>query len=219
MQGNIVIITGASPLDPAVVDTVPASAIVLGVDGGLDSARAAGLRPSGLVGDLDSVSPEGLAWAEEHATIARHPTDKAQTDTELALLFAADMQPERLTMIGGGERLDHTWPPSARSAPGVSRPYRCSTGGGAANTSTSSTVRDAGHCSSHPVRSSRSSRSGHDVTASASTGVRWPLDDHTLEPVVGLGVSNEVTDPDGAVPVTVSNGVLTIFDVPTPERS
>ena len=46
------------------------------------------------------------------------------------------------------------------------------------------------------------------------SGVRWPLDKHRLEPVVGHGVSNEVTDADGVVPITVSSGVLTIFNVP-----
>ena len=114
MNEHIVIITGASPLDARIVDTIPASAIVLGVDSGLDAALEAGLHPSGLIGDLDSVSEAGLAWAEAHATVARHPTDKAQTDTELALAFAADMQPQRLTMIGGGDRLDGEAPPAVR---------------------------------------------------------------------------------------------------------
>ena len=219
MQEHIVIITGASPLDPAVVDTVPASAIVLGVDGGLDSARAAGLRPSGLVGDLDSVSPEGLAWAEEHATIARHPTDKAQTDTELALLFAADMQPARLTMIGGGERLDHTV--AALGALGAGRLATVPVLDGWWNGQHFDVIHGPGRRTLQLAPGSLVSllAIGPRCHGVGVTGVRWPLDDHTLEPVVGLGVSNEVTDPDGAVPVTVSNGVLTIFDVPTPERS
>ena len=105
---RIVIITGASPLLPEVVDRIPDDAIVLAVDGGLDHALAAGLEPSGLIGDLDSVTEDGLAWAARHATIDRHPTDKEQTDTELALAFAAAMDPLHVTMIGGGDRLDHS---------------------------------------------------------------------------------------------------------------
>ena len=70
---RIVIITGASPLLPEVVERIPGDAIVLAVDGGLDHALAAGLEPSGLIGDLDSVTENGLAWAARHATIAAGP--------------------------------------------------------------------------------------------------------------------------------------------------
>ena len=70
---------------------------------------AAGLTPAGLIGDLDSMSEEGLAWATQHATIERHPIDKDATDTELAVAFAAGMNPARVVLVaGGGDRLDHT---------------------------------------------------------------------------------------------------------------
>jgi len=211
---QIVIVTGASALPDHVADAVPPEAIVLAVDGGLDVARAAGLRPSGLIGDLDSVSDEGLAWANLHATVARHPTDKSQTDTELALAFAADMHPERLTMIGGGDRLDHTI--AALGALGAS-------------VLTSIPLLDGWWNGQHvdiihgPGRRQLELRPGSLLSLLAIgpkcrgvgiTGVRWPLDDHELQPVVGLGVSNEVTDDDGHVHVTVSSGVLTIFDTP-----
>ena len=93
MNETVVVVTGASPLDPAVVDALPTHAIVLAADGGLDHALAAGLTPAGLVGDLDSVSADGLAWAEEHATIERHDPDKDRTDTELALKMAVALDP------------------------------------------------------------------------------------------------------------------------------
>ena len=108
MNERIVIISGSAPLDRHVVEAIPEEAIILAADGALDMALAAGLEPGGLIGDLDSVSAEGLAWAQRHATIARHPTDKDHTDTELALEFAADMDPAQLTLIGGGDRRDHT---------------------------------------------------------------------------------------------------------------
>jgi thiamine pyrophosphokinase len=218
MNEHIVIITGASPLSPRIADTIPTSAILLGVDGGLDVALAAGLRPSGLIGDLDSVSEDGLAWAKDHATIARHPTDKAQTDTELALAFAADMQPARLTMIGGGDRLDHTI---------------AAIGALAAGHLTNVPVLDGWWNGHHldvihgPGRRELLLETGSTLSLLAIgprcdgvgiSGVRWPLDKHRLEPVVGLGVSNEVVDPGGVVPITVSSGVLTVFDVPQPDN-
>jgi thiamine pyrophosphokinase len=214
MNEHIVIVTGASPLPELVVAEIPTAAIVLGVDGGLDVALAAGLRPSGLIGDLDSVSEAGQQWAATHATIARHPTDKNQTDTELALAFAADMAPERLTMLGGGDRLDHTI---------------AAIGALAAPVLTGVPVLDAWWDGQHldvlhgPGRRELQLMPDSTVSLLAIgpacgnvniTGVRWPLDDHRLEPVVGLGVSNEVTDPDGVVAISVSTGVLTIFNHP-----
>jgi thiamine pyrophosphokinase len=211
---HIVIVTGSSPIPPGVVASIPDHAIVLGVDGGLDTARAAGLEPSGLVGDLDSVSAEGLAWAKAHATIAQHPTDKDQTDTELALAFAADMQPERLTMIGGGDRLDHTI--AAIGALGMRE-------------LTTIPALDAWWDGQHidvvhaPGRRTLQLETASIVSLLAIgtrcekvgiTGVRWPLDGRRLEPLIGLGISNEVTHPEGIVEVTVSAGVLTIFNVP-----
>jgi len=187
---------------------------VLGVDSGLDAALSAGLRPSGLIGDLDSVSDDGLAWAEAHATIARHPADKTQTDTELALAFAAGMRPERLTMIGGGDRLDHTI---------------AAIGALAARHLTGVPILDCWWNGQHldvihgpgrrelllePTSTLSLLAIGPKCNGVGISGVRWPLDKHRLEPVVGHGVSNEVTDADGVVPITVSSGVLTIFNVP-----
>ena len=71
MNQHIVIITGASAIAPHVLERIPGDALLVAVDGGLDHALAAGLHPKHLVGDLDSVSEEGLAWAARHASIAK----------------------------------------------------------------------------------------------------------------------------------------------------
>ena len=108
MSSTVVVITGAAELDPRAVAAVPDDAVLIAADGGLDHARAAGLEPSVLVGDLDSVSASGLAWASEHTTVVRHPVDKAATDTELAIAHAASLTPERILLVAGaGDRLDH----------------------------------------------------------------------------------------------------------------
>ena len=105
---TVVVITGAAPLDGRAVAAVPTDAVVVAADGGLDHARAAGIDPAVLVGDLDSVTALGLAWASEHTTVVRHPIDKAATDTELAIAYAAELEPERIVLLAGqGDRLDH----------------------------------------------------------------------------------------------------------------
>jgi thiamine pyrophosphokinase len=224
---HIIIITGASSLDAELVTRLreqwPENTVWIAVDGGLDHALAAGLEPTHLVGDLDSVTEEALAWAARNANISRHPTDKDQTDTELALALAATFDPERITLVGGGNRLDHTIAGigalgalALTSVPMLDgwwdgQHVRVVHGPGSATLrlvpgSTLSLLALHGPC----VR----------VTLA---GARWELDQFDLEPLVGMGVSNEVpglaTAVDGSVTVavTLSGGVLTIFDDPAPD--
>jgi len=218
MNERVVIITGAAPLAPDIVELIPDDAVLLAVDGGLDHALAAGLEPSGLIGDLDSITDEGLTWAARNAEITRHPTDKEQTDTELALALAVTMDPAHLTLIGGGDRLDHTIAGiGALGAPAL----------------TSIPTLDAWWAGQHiqvvhgPGKATLRLVSGSTMSLLAMhgpcakvtlTGTRWELDDVDLDPVVGLGVSNEVPGGDEVtqVEVSLSGGILTIFDQPAP---
>jgi thiamine pyrophosphokinase len=217
MQKHIVVISGSAPLDARVVEAIPDDAILLAVDGGLDHALAAGLIPSGLIGDLDSVSAGGLAWAEEHATIARHPTDKDHTDTEIALAFAADMNPARLTLVGGGDRLDHGL--AAIGALGHDALTSVPRVDGWWDGQHIDVVHGPGQLELDLAPGSTLSLLAlHGPCAGVTIiGVRWPLVDADVAPLVGLGVSNQI-DPaeDGGGPVLVrlSTGILTIFDAP-----
>jgi thiamine pyrophosphokinase len=220
MNDTVVIVTGAAPLDARAVAAIPSNAIVIAADGGLDHARAAGLTPAGLIGDLDSVSADGLAWAQQHATIQRHPIDKDATDTELAVAFAAGMNPARVVMVaGGGDRLDHTL--AAIGALGAtvltSVPLvECWWGGqylqvvhGPARVSLrTGTSSDPG------TRISLLAMHGP-CTGVMLSGTRWQLDRVVLGPLVGQGLSNVAIGPD--VELAVSTGILTVFIDPPPD--
>ncbi len=230
MNEHIVIITGASPLDAHLVDRLRSEAtdhtIWMAVDGGLDHALAAGLEPTHLVGDLDSVTEAGLAWAARNADISRYPANKDQTDTELALALAAKFDPERITLVGGGDRLDHTIAGiGALGALGLTSVPMLD---GWWDGQHLRIVHGPGSATLQLVAGSRLSLLAlHGPCLRVTlTGTRWELDKFDLEPLVGMGVSNEIpgdgdgSDRDGPVAlpvevdVTLSAGVLTIFDEP-----
>ncbi len=224
MNEHIVIITGASPLDADLVTRLRSEStehtVWMAVDGGLDHALAAGLEPTHLVGDLDSVTEEGLAWAARNADISRHPTDKDQTDTELALTLASKFDPERITLVGGGDRLDHTI--AGIGALGALRLTSVPVLDGWWDGQHVRVLHGPGSATLHLVAGSTLSVLALHGTCARVTlsGARWDLDQFDLEPLVGMGVSNEVPDGAGAsapIEVTLAGGVLTIFDDPAPD--
>ena len=105
VSGAIIVIGGGEAPDVAVVALVPAPICVIAADSGVDHARTLGLAPDVVVGDLDSVSADGLAWADAlGADIQRHPADKDATDLELALDVAELAAVARHRPCGLGRR-------------------------------------------------------------------------------------------------------------------
>ena len=207
---TVAVLTGSEPLDPVAVAAADGADRIVAADGGLDHARAAGLVPDVLVGDLDSVSADGLRWATANITIERHPADKAATDTELALVCAAAMHPQRLVLVAGrGDRLDHTI--AALGALGAE--------------SLAGIPAIEGWWGSDHVLVGRPTRPVHVARAAGTTfsllalhgpcrgvtitGSRWPLVDADLGSVVGLGVSNEVLEPPCRIELAA--GVVTVI--------
>ena len=107
---HVAVVIGGGPLDPGAVASLPDDVVVIAADSGLDHAVEAGLAPTLLVGDLDSISAGGRMWAYAHGVDIREVSpDKDQTDTELALACALEVPGvQELTVLGGmGDRLDH----------------------------------------------------------------------------------------------------------------
>jgi thiamine pyrophosphokinase len=208
---TVVVITGAASLDARAVAAVPAEAVVVAADGGLDHALAAGIAPAVLIGDLDSVSPAGLAWATEHAEVERHATDKGETDTELALALAESWRPERIVLLAGqavAERFDHLVATlGALGAPSLA-------GVGALDGWWGG---DRLHVVHGPGKLELDLDRGATFSVLAMhgpcrgvtvEGARWPLLAHDLEPLVGLGVSNQAAARP--VSVSVTSGIVTV---------
>jgi thiamine pyrophosphokinase len=82
----------------------------IAVDGGLNHMTALKLKPNLIIGDLDSADPDEVHRLQtEGVEVRKYPTDKNETDLELALDAALEMEPDRIWVAGAlGDRLDQT---------------------------------------------------------------------------------------------------------------
>lgn len=83
-------------------------ALLIVVDGALEITHRLGIHPDYIVGDFDTVDQSLLAFYDENI-ILRHPPEKDQTDTELAIETALKAQCKAIDFLGAtGSRLDHS---------------------------------------------------------------------------------------------------------------
>ncbi len=186
-------------------DALPAGAVVIAADSGLDHAATLGVEVHVAVGDFDSVSARRLADAEAAGTeIRRHRADKDATDLELALEVAMELGVRQVIVVGAlGGRLDHElanvllltsdrWIGAqvelrdATARVVVVRGRRTLTGGVGDNLTLLAV--------------------GGPADGVSISGVRWPLDQARLDPGSSLGVSNEFESPLAVL--TVDRGVV-----------
>ncbi len=95
--------------DSAPCDLSEAS-LVIAADGGARHALAWGRTPDIVIGDFDSLDANSRQKLEQAgARLIAYPTRKDETDLELALLHAASLSPNRMTILAAwGDRPDHT---------------------------------------------------------------------------------------------------------------
>ena len=214
MPSWAVIITGGSPLVDGTRDHLPGDGpldrFVIAADSGLDHALAAGIHPDLVVGDLDSVSAAGIAWARGAGVpIEVHPADKDLTDTQIALAAAWSRQiPNVLLVSGGGDRLDHSI--SALTTLGHPSLGGCRSVRAFWGTALVHVLHAPGYWeldSADGTTFSLLALHG-ECTRVTLEGARWPLTDAVIEPASSLGVSNV---SDGSTRISVGSGVLTLI--------
>jgi len=109
MARGVLLIGGLGPDYDKLKVLIEADDIICAADSGLDMAISAGIRPDGVVGDMDSLSDKSLLDNYADNAVEIYPQDKDETDTELGLLWLIKQGCEEQIIIGGGEgRLDHT---------------------------------------------------------------------------------------------------------------
>ena len=111
---HALIVADGEPPDLAAIDaTWPGwrtrIGLIVAADGGARSALAVGLRPDLVVGDGDSLGPDGtVAVVAAGIPLERSPVDKDESDTELAVCACLARGATSITIIGAfGGRLDH----------------------------------------------------------------------------------------------------------------
>lgn len=173
---------------------------IIAADSGLASCRRLHLTPSDILGDFDSLRDEGLLayYREQGVPVREFPARKDFTDTELAVEYAIDLSPEKVTLLGAtGTRYDH-------ALANIGMLEKLTTLG------ISGKIVDKNNeiemlCGKNekmyrkiPERKFFSLVAwGGDVTGIDLIGFSYPLNDATLRPSQSLGISNELADETG----------------------
>lgn len=188
---------------------------VIAVDRGVDHCMAAGVRPSMFVGDLDTASPEALAWARNTCGSEKLFSPE-KDDTDFGLAFTAARQ--RAAMLrrpisvhvacAFGGRQEH-----ALGVFGVM----------AANADLAPTIiDDEVECKILSPQGQSTWQFGADVVGTSFSaialaadtrvterGMHWEISDFELAPLSDRGVSNVIESPSASV--TCESGILAAF--------
>jgi thiamine pyrophosphokinase len=194
--------------------------LVVAADGGARHAAGLGLTVGRWVGDGDSVAAGDLERLRAAGTpIELSSRDKEESDTELAVVAAAEMGADEITILGafGGPRLDHGLANVALLA------HPVLIGRSALLLSAEARVRmvrapgpDGG-----PVTAELSGRVGDLVSILpfgvdgehlSTSGLRYPLFDEKLVVGSARGLSNVRLEPDAVL--VVGSGLLLIIETP-----
>lgn len=214
MATTVVIVNGGNPVADwhlAVLESASTKhdpAVIIGVDSGIDRAQEAGLTVDIAVGDFDSVTGRGLLEAERNgARMIRHPRAKDRTDLELAIDLAIEQDPQRMIFVSmDGGRPDHALANLLLMSNPRLRPFEvdvllADTPVAVVQQRRTLTGRVGDIVSLVPI--------GGSCFGVTTNGLEYPLDDETLHPSHGRGVSNVLLAPVAVV--EIRTGALLAF--------
>lgn len=179
---------------------------ILCADGGTRHALALGITPNVIIGDLDSVTFDLQPLAEKGVQVIQHPTDKNETDLELAIDHAISLNPDQILILAAlGGRMDQTLANIAL----LSNIQLA-----ACNIKLTDSVEEIFFCRDQAKVEGRSGDIVSlipwqgEVTGVFTENLRWHLHHETLYPDKTRGISNEMT-ADVAT-ITIQSGLLLI---------
>jgi thiamine pyrophosphokinase len=186
---------------------------LIAADGGANHLMKMGILPEVVIGDLDSVDEDTLfELTTAEVNIEQYSEDKDETDIELALRYAVELQPASILIVGAlGGRLDQTIANlSILTDPMLPKiDIRLDDG-----------VEEAFFCRASAANGGQAvvlGRSGDTVSlipwngpveSVVTEGLQWPLYSETLYPDKSRGVSNVMLGESASV--KIENGLLLI---------
>jgi thiamine pyrophosphokinase len=213
MSRTVIFANGELPDLEAARALLSADDTLIAADGGANHLQKMGIRPAVLIGDLDSVNENVLnEFTSAGVKIERYSEDKDETDIELALRYAVELEPAAILIAGAlGGRLDQTLAnlsiltDSALSGIDV----RLDDG-----------VEQAFFCRATAAKGGQAEvRGGSGDTVSlipwhapvegvTTEGLRWPLYAETLYPEKSRGISNLMLGENASI--RIQSGLLLI---------
>ena len=108
-ESTVAVLVANAPMrwSPKLAARAAAARPLLAADGGANHLARLGLRPTAVIGDLDSISDETRAWLGDDRLIQK--IDQDRTDLEKAIDYAFDqLDVQSLTVLAAlGGRTDH----------------------------------------------------------------------------------------------------------------
>jgi len=189
-------------------------ALVIAADGGARNADRLSLQIDRWVGDGDSLGDEGVAeLIARGIPVLRVPTDKDESDTELAVTEAAGLGATEIVVLGalGGNRVDHALANVTLLAHPllVGLDVRLLAPDARVRLVVGPASMDLGGRIGDLVTLLPLGEDGQGVT---TIGLRYPLRDETLSSGRSRGLSNVRTSSDASV--TVRSGRLLVVEAP-----
>lgn len=193
---NICHIVGAMSLTPSLRPYPVPGDYVIAADRGFDSLMAYGVKPDLAVGDFDS-----LGHRPNHPNVIQLPAEKDDTDMVFALRKGLELGYRRFVLLGGvGGRLEHT----LGNLQLLDWLARHGAQGFLAGEKTAATcLRDGMEMAFPPSMAGYLSVFCNSGTAEGVclSGLKFPLNDHTLTGDFPLGVSNQFLGQEARVRV------------------
>ncbi|MGD1993325.1 MAG: thiamine diphosphokinase [Anaerolineae bacterium] len=163
--------------------------LVIAADGGTLHARAAGVNPHAVIGDLDSL-PADLRdeLAAGDTRLISRPPAKDETDLELALLYAVEQGAQEIVILGAlGGRLDQTLANLLLLALPALRGLDVRI---VERDQTAFLIRDQATIEGQPGDVVSLIPLGSDACGVTTDGLKWPLREETLHFGPARGISN-----------------------------
>ena len=208
MQRIIIFANGEIPRLENARFLLQADDYIICADGGARHALELGLTPNLVIGDMDSIDKQQWQKLKDAGVpIELFPRDKNETDLELALDRAIELEPKVLLIIGAlGGRLDQTFGNTA-----LLSNARLS----AVDVRLDDGVEEIFFCRDQEEVRGRSGDIvslipwGNPVQGVQTQGLKWQLHSETLFPEKTRGISNEMTGE--VVSIKIASGLLLVI--------